>query len=200
MKDDEQPDVAAITAMTDVIKFTTSLATGALVFGVGLTTAGTTVYTAAIESVLILSWSLFAISIGCGLWTLYYTPALVHGHLTIYSNEFRVPGIASFFSFVLGAVAVATVLIASIRDGPVLTSNLINSPTKAVTAAIASMSKHDHILAVSAVELVKGLDENRHLDDAWHVQMSIQKDKESPKLIDIFLDPRSATSFIPQAQ
>jgi hypothetical protein len=201
----KNPDVASANAMADIVKLTTSLATGALAFSIGLTTSGSTVYTSGLQTGLICSWVLLSAAVAAGLWTLFYMPSLARGgSFSLNDLAVRLPAMVAQGAFGLGIGALAVVLIRSLSIGPTLPQQRLRTPIQAVTAAVTAIAPRYRVSKVGAVELIKGTDVNKRLDDAWHVQLEAhlatapRASTLDKSILDVYLDPQSGAWYIPE--
>ena len=201
-------DAPSVRAMSDVAAYlgvVQGLATGALVFSVGLLTAPITLGFS-LHFLLILAWLALIASIGLGI----LARGAVVGELNNASPNITsaavifttVPAVVSFFA---GSLLLGVVLIRTLANAPDVQTCAVQSAQTALNRAEVYLtdSERRQIVQVGAVELIKGLDSNTPRNATWHVRFELAPTKATgaarPPLepnvksrsVDVFIDAAS---------
>jgi hypothetical protein len=164
----------ALDAALDWTKVSTALATGALVFGVGLTNSvGTSVPW--IRYALAIAWALFFVSIVTGIFAQASLPVLMQAqNYDLESRPFTLPARIHQLAFFVAILITAVVLIRLLFDQPPVVSLAVRNGADALTRARASLAHGSVVDKLTVIELVKSVDPT-HLDTAvWHIQFTLR--------------------------
>ena len=190
----------------DVVKILTSLATGALVFSVGLVAPTWGPYPLAIKWLIVLSWVSFGGAVFVGLWALYSAPRLVDaGKADIAADEVSDPGGAQQLAFLLGIVFLAAALIAVMFTSSSTVSYETDNAAAAVHRAVGQLKPGELLQKVAMVELVKGTDPSNGTQTQWHVQLEVKardmKPNDKPRIVDVYLSAAKMNDiYVPEPQ
>jgi hypothetical protein len=191
------PDAAALTSAVDLIKVLTSLATGALVFSIGLNSPTGFAYLPRIKDVLIASWILLFLAVASGVYAQGLAPNQIRNNRpNINSGELRAAVMAQEAFFVLGILGIATALVSALLGAPTKLQAAIETPMAAVRSATDDLSPHDQLDKVAIVELIKGLDASRPDEQTWHVQFAVS-DGSNSATRDVYLDAVTGQVYSP---
>jgi hypothetical protein len=198
------PDQAALSSVNDILKLLTTLATGALVFSVGLLAPASTTYPDWVKWVLAITWFLFFVAAASGVYAQSLVPLQIRTqHENINECELRGAAIVLEVCFFLGVLGLALTLIVTLFSTPTRQGLSIETPLAALQCARASIGRGQRVLTVDTVELIKGLDTNRIDQSSWHVRMQTKPKAPSKQAIkqtiDIYLNPLTANIYIPSS-
>ena len=190
-------DSAALTSAVDLIKVLTSLATGALVFSIGLNSPTGFTYQPQIKNVLITAWILLFLAVACGVYAQGLVPNQVRNNRpNINSGELRTAVMAQEIFFVFGILGIAAALVSALLGAPTKTAVAIETATAAVENARDELAPQDQVSKVDTVELIKGLDVSRPDQQTWHVQFDV-KNGTTNVTRDIYLDAVTGKGYLP---
>lgn len=193
------PDEAAFASMADVLRLVTTLATGTLVFSIGLLSAPGINYPGWLKVVLAATWAALFLGVVAGVWTQSMLPLqLKKNILDINAPEVRYPAIVMELLFLLGILGIAITLIATLINAPTKTNVLLRSPVDAIRAASRTLPPGLHVVKVLKVELLKGFEESRNADSSWHVQVELSGDRGGAIERDLYFDPSTGKALDPE--
>ncbi|MEO7039787.1 MAG: hypothetical protein ABI186_07125 [Candidatus Elarobacter sp.] len=206
--DAEDAGQNALAAALDWTKVSTGLATGALVFGVGLTTAvGTSLLW--IRIALAVAWGLFFIAIVAGVFAQASLPVMMKDKT--YDLEyfaFTWPARAHQVAFLLGVLVLATTLIRLIFIEAATDDLAAHTATQAVEIGQRALPQGTRVAKIALVELVKGPDSNRLGYATWHVQFVLRDNgasnahartaptQQGPPIADVLIDADRGTTEV----
>ena len=186
-----RPSEKALTSANEILKLVTSLATGALVFSIGLTTSATTVYADWIKVILVVTWTLLFLAVVAGIYSQSLIPLQMRDDKpNISANELRYSAIASELLFIFGILGIAVTLAVSLFTSATGRHAMVATAVDAVSAARKTIAGH-RVAKVSALELIKGTDASDLADATWHVQFSIDNGRPSrtaERFVDLYIN------------
>jgi hypothetical protein len=183
----------ALKAAGDIIKVSTGLATGALVFSVSLLPNAST-YTPGIRCFLILSWFSLLVSILTGVLSQSAIPVLMEDQdYNIENKWFTWPGRAHQIAFGFAIIFLAVALTKIVYSEP---SHLrVRSAAEAVAIARREIVDKFEVAKVSKIELLKD-PSDRASNATWHAQLElVPKPSNDPSVsgrryLDVFITAR----------
>lgn len=193
---DPKAGKAALDAALDWTKVSTGVATGALVFGVGLLNGAAT-YENAIRIDLMWAWVSLGVAILSGIVAQSAIPPMIADKN--YDLEFAPytwPARIHQVAWLAGIVALALALRHILFGSPALDTFKISNAQQAVTASLGSVPAGRHLQKTAVIELIKGADPSDPSLTRWHIQFlltSIKRGagKESEGFLDVLVDPTS---------
>jgi hypothetical protein len=190
---------AAFAAAVDLSKLLLSLATGALVFSIGLVTPNGFTFTALQKSMLIVSWIFLFIAAAAGIFALGRALLLLNAS-TPKIDDGRLKGAVAIQELAIGGgiLGVALALILALGSAPVAARPLVATPMDAVRRAQAELRAGDTLTKVANVELLHGFEGNRADEQIWHVQFEVRRGKTSATS-DVYIDPVTGSSYIAES-
>ena len=191
------PDAAALASAVDLLKLLTSLATGALVFSIGLVNRSGFVDTPLLKAVLVISWASLFVAVLAGVWAQSLVPNQVrHGSPDISAPALRNSTMVQEAFFIFGILGVAIALITSIVSMPAPVEAKIASPIAAVRTAAATLGLGSGAMydKIDVVELLRGADPTRVEEQAWHVRFELRRGKSTISR-DVYVDPVTGESM-----
>jgi hypothetical protein len=157
-------------AAGDIIKVSTGLATGSLIFSVGLI-GNAPGYSLTIRGLLVVSWVLFAISIILGVMSQAVIPVLMaHQDYNIEDRWFTYPGRVHQTAFVFAVIVLAVALFKMVYSEP----TTLRVPTAVEAVSIAKnaiINKYD-IDRLSKIELIKA-PSDRASATTWRAEFEV---------------------------
>jgi hypothetical protein len=175
----------ALKAAGEILKVSTGLATGALVFSVGLLPSAASTGPV-IHAILAITWVILFLSVIGGVLAQSAIPVLMaENRLDLEAPTFTWPGRVHQVLFGFAVLGLAIVLTAALyADGGQLR---VRDAQAATTLARQSLHTGETPDRLDVVELVHGLDPNRQILASWHVRFHLQ----SAQTVDVLLDPKS---------
>ena len=191
------PDQAAFKNMADLLKLITGLATGSLVFSVGLLSPTGFDFVGWVRTLLAITWLLLFLAVLAGVWAQSLLPLQIKkNNYDINARDIRGSAMAMEVLFLLGTLGLAIALIMTLLSAPSRGKTKVASPIDAVKTAMRALSSTQHITSVGKVELVKGAGENRNANDSWHVQLLIRNGSKSVSSpFDLYIDPTTSRIY-----
>ncbi len=184
---DPGPDSDALKAAGEILKVSTGLATGALVFSVGLLPGAITAG-ALIRGTLAGTWVMLFLSVIGGVLAQSAIPVLLaERRYDIEAPTFTWPGRVHQVLFGLAILGLAVVLTASLYSQPA--APRIGSASHAVITARAALHPGEVPDRLDLVELIKGTDASRDVLLSWHVRFHLT----SGATTDLMIDPVRGT-------
>jgi hypothetical protein len=167
----------ALKAAGDRIKVTTGLATGALVFSVGLLPNAWT-YTPLTRVLLLVSWFLLLVSIVAGVLSQAAIPVLMADQdYDIEDRYFTWSGRAHQLSFAVAVVFLASALTTIVYSEP---SDLrVRTAADAIALAKSEVGDKFEVRRVTKIELIKDASD-RPSNSTWHAQLVAPAVVETP--------------------
>ncbi len=196
VKEAQDPPVpAAFAAAVDLSKLLLSLASGALVFSIGLVTPTGFTFTPLQKSMLIVSWIFLFVAAAAGIFALGRALLLLNAS-TPKIDDGRLKGAVAIqeLAIGIGILGVALALILALGSAPVATHPLIATPMAAVRRAQAELGAGVMLTKVENVELLRGFESNRADEQTWHVQFEEHRGKTSATR-DVYIDPVTGSSY-----
>jgi len=194
----------ALKAAGDIIKLSTGLATGALVFGVGLL-PNAPVYTPFVRGCLVASWGLLLVSIVAGVFSQAAIPVLIEDrNYSIEDPYFTYPGRAHQVLFGLGLLALALGLSAVLYAEPHRLR--IGTALEATRIVEKRIGTEYVIRQLTKIELIASPSDHRN-EATWHAQFEVIPKAEivkgagaapSPRNLDVLVGARSGDLMIVQ--
>jgi uncharacterized membrane protein YiaA len=197
----------ALDSAADFIKVTTGLATGALVFSVGLTNAPSGLNTPA-RYLLATSWIALLVSLLFGVFVAQgrITTKMAERSYDIHGDRWlTIPTMAHQWAFFLGVALLGATLAVVVAQQPPTNNAKVLSAMRAVQIAENNVPKFLSIVKVSTVEFVKGAEPTDASIPTWHIQFQVahplaRKNKRSElpvsDYLDIFVDPESGEALV----
>lgn len=178
-------DADALKAAGDIIKVSTGLATGALVFSISLL-PNVSDYVGIIRYLIAGSWGLLLISIIAGVCSQSAIPVLLFDREYDIENKYytwpgRVHQVAFGFAILFLSIALCVILLSA--------SGKLRVPTAAdaVTNARYAIQNTYDILKLEKIELIKA-PSNRPDEATWHAQFEVAKKAPGKVFTPIYLD------------
>jgi hypothetical protein len=202
---DEQkpsPDEAAFNSAVDLTKLLISLATGAIVFSIGLINSDNASYPDWAKWALVMTWASLLISIISGVWTLGLIPLLIkEGSLDINSDRIRDPVKNLQLFFVVGILCLASVLWGKLWSLPAEQETRLKTPMMAINQAYKLVPSSFTIKKINTVEMIHGVHTGGAAEGSWHIQFELNQklanNTSTPdKTFDVYLDPITNKHFI----
>jgi hypothetical protein len=173
-------DFTALSMAADFLKVTTSLSTGALVFGTGLIGLGSIVPNGGMRTWAIWGAALLLISTSLGLLSMSRLPMLVDEEKTSPNDlALTIPGAAHEVTLVAGILSLAVASLGSAFANPPGESIRIPDAATAVRMAQSHLGSGVYAAKVEMVELIRGTDGAALKDLTWHVRLAIVNKKRS---------------------
>ncbi len=164
------PTPDALKAAGDIIKVSTGLATGALVFGVGLLPNAAS-YSPLTRVLLVLSWALLLVSIIAGILSQAAIPVLLADEDYDIENKYYTwPGRIHQVSFGFAVAILAAALISIMYSEPSHLS--VSTAADAVARAEAAVGGQLAVQEVTKIELINGPSGSAS-DGTWHIQLEV---------------------------
>jgi hypothetical protein len=192
----------ALKAAGDIIKVSTGLATGSLIFSVGLI-GNAPSYSLTVRVLLVVSWILLAISIIVGVLSQAAIPVLMaHQDYNIEDKYFTYPGRVHQTAFVIAIIVLSIALFKMVYSEP--TTLRVPTAVEAVSIARNSISNKYDIERLSKIELIKA-PSDRPSATTWRAEFEVtQKHTQGgsegpshPHSINVFIDAlRGNTTII----
>jgi hypothetical protein len=195
----------ALKAAGDIIKVSTGLATGALVFSVSLLPNAWT-YTPLTRALLVVSWFLLLVSIVAGILSQAAIPVLMADQNYDIENKFYTwPGRAHQLSFGLAVAILAFALITIVYSEPSYLR--VHTAADAIARARSVVDPQFEVRRVAKIELIKD-PSDRASYSTWHAQLEIvpkgasnlpsQPPVAQSRFLDVFITARKgAVSTLP---
>ncbi|MBV9748255.1 MAG: hypothetical protein JO157_05530, partial [Acetobacteraceae bacterium] len=163
----------ALKGAGDIIKLSTSLATGALVFSVGLL-GGAAGYAPWTRRLLAVTWCLLFLSIATGVISQAAIPVLMSEEkYDIEAPTYTWPGRAHQALFLAGLLLLAVALVKILYAEPAEERLRVRTAAEAVQVARATLAPRDRVSKLDTVELIKGTDQSSGGQMTWHVQLEL---------------------------
>lgn len=163
----------ALDAALDWTKVTTGLATGALVFGIGLSTS-TATSLPWVRYVLAAAWVLFFIAVVAGIFAQASLPILMRsGKYDLEARPFTWPARVHQITFLFAILCLSLVLIRILFEQPA--SDSITAPTavEALTLAEKTLPPGSVVRGVNLIQLIKPTDSTSQNLSVWQVQLKV---------------------------
>lgn len=162
----------------------TTIATGALVFSIGLVPSASD-YTWLSRAFILATWALLALSILCGLAAQATIPMhTVHKVSVFNSPIFEIPVRAQQITFFLSVACLGTVLVNQLVTQPVASDAKVSSASEALLQVRKCFGPRS-FKEVLAVEAVRGIDAAKLRDVSWHMRF-LSRAKPVAK-VDVFI-------------
>jgi hypothetical protein len=197
-------DSDALRAAGDIIKISTGLATGALVFSVGLL-PNSTLYTSLTKVCLVASWTLLLFSIGFGVFSQAAIPVLMARRTyDIEDKFFTYPGRIHQILFGLGLLALALALALVLYSKPQRLQ--VGTAVQATKIAEQYVEKQYRIIQLDKIELIPG-PSGQADDAAWYARFEVvplsltapvTAGLRAPHRIDVLIGVKAAGALIVQ--
>jgi len=187
-------DEAAFTSAVDLTKLLISLATGAIVFSIGLINSDNASYLDWSKWALVITWGTLLLSLISGVWTLGVIPLLIkEGSLDINSDRIRNPVKNLQLFFIIGIVSLACVLWGKLWSIPTQQEARLKSPMMALNQAYKLVPSFLVVKKINTVEALNGFN-NSSSEGSWHIQFELNSKLTSSgltpnKTFDVYLDP-----------
>jgi len=193
---DEEKEVLADAGT--LASLTLGLATGALVFSVGLLTAASDHLWLLPRIFLVFSWLCLAISILTGVMVRSQIPVkLSKKNYKIDDRIFNIEGRVHAGSFVLGVVTLGLALLFTLIKIPIEQVAAVDSAREALDRAKTELTPDEHarLSRLDVIEEIKGGDGNALPDGIWHIRFSLgsqgSKIRSNNSTIDVIVPIRS---------
>jgi hypothetical protein len=199
---DPQDEKRAFDAAGTFVTSLTGFATGALVFGIGLSANSGVTYDRPSQYLLVASWVLLALSLFGGIVVLATMPMHIVNHRSLFSSPyFENPIRFQQGTFFLALLALAVVLARSTLHAVPADSVAVPSAAAAVALAVKAPGNQS-IQRVQSVELLKGADGTNFETLTWHVQfveaVRSPLGKRAPTFYrDVFIDAATGKTMSP---
>ena len=193
-----EPNADALKAAGEILKISTGLATGTLVFSVGLLSAAMT-SEPLVRATLAATWVALFLSIIGGILAQSVIPVLLdERRFDLEAPTFTWPGRIHQILFGVGILGLSTVLLATLYSDP--GALRIGSAGHAVLYARSSLRPDEKADRVELVQLVKGADPNRASLLTWQVRFRLTPLRDGvPVMVDVLIDAKRGTAIrIPQ--
>jgi hypothetical protein len=194
---DDEAGKDALDAALDWTKGSTAVATGALVFGVGLLN-GSATYSRSIRDCLMGAWVALGLAILSGIVAQSAIPPMIRAkNYDLEYRPFTYPARIHQLSWLAGIAFLAIALGHILFGTPPLDSLKVTSAQQAVTAALPSLPGGRKIQKMAVVELIKGADPSDSSLTRWHVQFLLASatDKNTQDSVDVMIDPVSGAAM-----
>jgi len=194
---DDESGKDALDAALDWTKGSTAVATGALVFGVGLLN-GSATYSGAIRACLMGAWLALGLAILSGLVAQSAIPPMIRAkNYDLEYPPFTWPARIHQLAWLAGVIFLAVALYHILFGTPPLDSLKVTSAQQAVAAALPSVPGGRKIQKMAVVELIKGADPSDSSLTRWHVQFLLAPatDKNAQDSVDVMIDPVSGIAM-----
>ena len=194
---DDESGKDALDAALDWTKGSTGIATGALVFGMGLLN-GSATYSGSIRNCLMGAWVALGLAILSGLLAQSAIPPMIRAkNYNLEYRPFTCPARVHQLSWIVGIGFLAFALGHILFGTPPLNSLKVTSAQQAVTTALASLPDGRKIQKMSVVELIKGADPSDSSLTRWHVQfqMAPEANEKAQDSVDVMIDPVSGVAM-----
>lgn len=161
----------------NLVGITLGLATGALVFGVGLLTTASNSLGLLPRYFLIASWLFLAFSIVTGVRVRSQIPVKLRKRdYDINSAAFRGEGSLHALSFILGAVSLGFALFFTLIGIPIQRVAAVENPREAYDRAKTELTKDERfrLSKIESIELINGAEGTAMPNGAWHVRFDLR--------------------------
>jgi hypothetical protein len=193
------PHRDAVTNASDFLGVLLGLATGALVFSVGLINDPSRLPDSA-RSSLLTAWLFFVLATGLGLLSRSRVVRLIDvSKHSVYDFGFIAPAFLSVVCFLIATGALALTLRRMVDATPATGHYNIKSAIDAVRTARGRLSRDQRaaLTGTAMVELVKGVDPSLPTHETWHVKFTFRARRPAPNptapTMDLFYDAKTGT-------
>jgi hypothetical protein len=163
----------ALDAALDWTKVSTSLATGALVFGIGLSTS-TATGLPWVRYVLATGWVLFFIAVVAGIFAQASLPILMRtGIYDLEAAPFTWPARIHQVTFLIAILLLSIVLIRVLFEQPASDTFIAPTAVEALSLAEKKLPRGSAVRGVSIINLIKATDSNNAGLGVWQIQFKI---------------------------
>lgn len=192
------PDAAAsqeaLKSACDVMKVSTGLATGTLLFSVGFL-AQAPFYDATARIALAATWVLLVLSVCFGLMSQAAVPVLMADrNYDIEAPTFTWPGRIHQIFFVLAIVLLAFTQARTVFSEPAPNQLRASTVEQAVDIGRQALGPRDEIDKLTSAELIKGTQQDRVGNMAWHIQFEVRTHGGTPRFVDVLIDAQSGVA------